>query len=101
MGLSLHNAVAVVEGYAGRKTPFVRTPKFNSSNKKAGWIGKQYITKSLNVMTMIEGLLACYFAFGIYLSFTYLDFGLLPYLIMLFIGFFSVYVYSIKHSFSN
>ncbi len=98
MGLSLHNAVAVVEGYAGRKTPFVRTPKFNISSKDEGREGKQYLTSSINMMTMIEGLLALYFAFGIYLSFRYMDFGLLPYLLMLFVGYCSVYVYSIKHS---
>ena len=28
MGLSWHNSLAVVEGYIGKKTPFVRTPKF-------------------------------------------------------------------------
>ena len=32
MGLSLHNAMAVLEGYIGKKSAFIRTPKFNLSN---------------------------------------------------------------------
>ncbi|MFM7327662.1 MAG: cellulose synthase family protein [Bacteroidota bacterium] len=32
MGLSLHNAVAVVEGWLGRRTPFIRTPKVSSAD---------------------------------------------------------------------
>ena len=34
LGLSVHNAVAVFEGLIGKKTPFVRTPKFNITGKK-------------------------------------------------------------------
>src|SRR5690606_2230728 len=32
MGMSIHNAKAVLEGYLGIKTPFIRTPKFNLTN---------------------------------------------------------------------
>ena len=34
MGLSLHNAVAVIEGLLGVKSPFLRTPKFNVTNAR-------------------------------------------------------------------
>jgi hypothetical protein len=30
MGMSLHNALAVIEGYSGKKTPFIRTPKLKA-----------------------------------------------------------------------
>src|SRR5690606_19099246 len=33
MGLSLSNSVAVIEGYMGIKSSFVRTPKFNVAKK--------------------------------------------------------------------
>jgi hypothetical protein len=33
MGLSLHNSIAVFEGYIGKRTPFVGTPKFNIKSK--------------------------------------------------------------------
>lgn len=98
MGMSLHNAIAVVEGLYGKKTPFVRTPKFSLEDNKGGWTGKKYLTKSISGITFLEGLLALYFGFGIFLTFKYQDFGLLPYFGMLFIGFCSVYYYSLKHS---
>ena len=98
MGMSLHNAIAVVEGLYGKKTPFIRTPKFNLEDRKGAWVGKQYLTKSLSGITFLEGLLALYFGYGIFLTFSYQDFGLLPYFGMLFIGFCSVYYYSMKHS---
>ena len=32
MGFSLHNTIAVLEGHLGKKSEFVRTPKFNINN---------------------------------------------------------------------
>lgn len=98
MGLSLHNAIAVVEGYAGKKTPFVRTPKFNIQNRNDTWNRTMYISKSINWLTMLEGLLALYFLFGIITGIRLQDYGLLIYHIMLFWGFGAVYVYSLSHS---
>ena len=34
MGFSLHNTIAVLEGHLGKKSEFVRTPKFNMSKFK-------------------------------------------------------------------
>ena len=34
MGLALNNSVAVIEGYLGIKSSFVRTPKFNVSGEQ-------------------------------------------------------------------
>ena len=31
MGFSLHNSIAVLEGHMGKRSEFVRTPKFNIS----------------------------------------------------------------------
>lgn len=43
IGISLNNALAVLEGLAGRKSPFVRTPKHGSARgtaykARAGWL---------------------------------------------------------------
>lgn len=40
MGFSLHNSVAVIDGYLGKKLPFIRTPKFNINSSKDRWRGK-------------------------------------------------------------
>ena len=111
MGLSLHNAIAVFEGYTGRKTPFIRTPKFNITKKGDIWKDNIYLTRinphtsrvlgigvGINLLTIFEGLFSLYFAAGIIISFILKDYGLLPFHIMLSIGFGSVFYYSIDHS---
>lgn len=61
MGLSLHNTVAVIQGYRGKKSPFVRTPKFNIQHIRDSFSRSKYITRKLNWTTIGEGLLALYF----------------------------------------
>ncbi|PRY07388.1 cellulose synthase/poly-beta-1,6-N-acetylglucosamine synthase-like glycosyltransferase [Pontibacter ummariensis] len=98
MGLSLHNSLAVLEGYLGRKTPFVRTPKYNIVQAKDSWRQQAYFMGSINPVTVLEGLLTLYFAWGLVLDFQLADFGLLPFHIMLVLGFGTVFSYSLFHS---
>lgn len=101
MGLSLHNTFAVLEGYSGRKTPFVRTPKFNLKDSKDSWKKTKYLKqgiKAVSPVTILEGLLAIYFAWGIYLGISLEDMGLFPFHTMLALGFGLVCYYSIKHA---
>lgn len=101
MGLSLHNAIAVAEGYLGRKTAFVRTPKFNlSTNADRSWMKNIYLDRKLNPLVILELIFAIYFLFGILMAFQLEDFGLLPFHLMLFLGFSFVGFTSIKHSFN-
>jgi len=91
MGFSVHNSVAVVEGHLGKKSEFVRTPKFNISQLKESWKNNKYLRKGVSVNVIAEGLLMLYFAFGMYSAFVVGnnegDFGLFPFHLMLFIGF--------------
>jgi Glycosyl transferase family group 2 len=95
MGLSLHNAIAVLEGLAGRKTPFVRTPKFNVIKKKDAW-KNDYSNVTINWLTLAEGLLCVYFAFGIALGISYATYGLIFFHLLLTLGFGSVVYFSVK-----
>ena len=99
MGFSLHNTIAVLEGHFGKKSEFVRTPKFNIKSIKDGWKNNKYIKKRPSVHVIIEGLLALYFVFGMYSAFIVGDqggdFGLFPFHLMLFIGFIYVFFKSI------
>lgn len=99
MGFSLHNTIAVLEGHFGKKSEFVRTPKFNIKNLKDGWKNNKYIRKKISVNVIIEGILALYFVFGMYSAFVVGneggDFGLFPFHLMLFIGFAYVFFKSI------
>ena len=91
MGFSLHNTIAVIEGHMGKKSDFVRTPKFNISTLKDKWQGNKYLKKNISVHVIFEGILMCYFAFGMYLAFVVGDqggdFGLFPFHLMLCLGF--------------
>lgn len=98
MGLSFHNSVAVMEGYFGKKSSFIRTPKFNIVTNNDKWKGNVYLANSLNIVTFLEGLLALYFLFGIVSAFILHDYGLLPFHIMLFWGFGFVFWLSVKHA---
>lgn len=98
MGLSLHNSLAVLEGYLGRKTPFIRTPKHNLVHRRDAWRQHAYAVTSINPVTLLEGLLTGYFGYGILLGFRLQDFGLLPFHVMLMLGFGSVFFYSLYHS---
>ncbi|WP_405563062.1 cellulose synthase family protein [Polaribacter sp. Asnod6-C07] len=99
MGFSLHNTIAVLEGHFGKKSEFVRTPKFNIKNLKDGWKTNKYIKKKPSVHVVLEGLLSLYFVFGMYSAFVVGDqggdFGLFPFHFMLFIGFSYVFFKSI------
>ena len=96
MGLSLHNSVAVMEGYFGRKSSFIRTPKFNITSNGDKWKGNKYLVSSLNIITILEGFMALYFLFGIISAFILKDYGLLPFHIMLFWGFGFVFWLSVR-----
>lgn len=100
MGLSLHNALAVLEGYLGKKTPFVRTPKMNLTNdSEEKWSRNVYLKSHLTPLTFVELAFAAYFVFGIVLGFKYDDFGLMPFHLLLAFGFVYVALYSLIHSF--
>lgn len=91
MGFSLHNSIAVLEGHFGKKSDFIRTPKFNINTLKDTWKGNKYLRKNVSPNVILEGLLMLYFAFGMYSAFIVGDqggdFGLFPFHLMLFIGF--------------
>jgi cellulose synthase/poly-beta-1,6-N-acetylglucosamine synthase-like glycosyltransferase len=96
MGLSLHNSLAVAEGWIGRKTPFIRTPKFNIAQGSKGWRHNRYLVKTIPWTTWLEALLVAYFGFGIYYGLQIKDYGLLLFHGMLAMGYFLIVVTSVK-----
>jgi cellulose synthase/poly-beta-1,6-N-acetylglucosamine synthase-like glycosyltransferase len=99
MGFSFHNSIAVLEGHAGKRSEFVRTPKFNLKAVGGNWKANKYLLKKISPHVIIEGMLMLYFAFGMYSAFVVGDqggdFGLFPFHLMLFIGFGFVFLRSI------
>jgi len=52
MGLSLHNTIAVLQGYIGKKTAFIRTPKFNISGLKDSFKNHNYLARKVSWTTI-------------------------------------------------
>jgi len=96
MGLSLHNSIAVLQGYRGKKSPFVRTPKFDIKNISDKIKVSSYIPK-LAGTTIIEGILALYFLFAVIAGIKINDSSFLIFHILLFVGYSTIFFYSVKH----
>ncbi len=96
MGFSFHNTIAVLEGLIGKKSEFVRTPKFNIEALKDKWKENIYISKKISKNTIIEGLLVLYFIFGLYSGFKLNDYDLYVFHFMLLFGYGYVFVQSVK-----
>lgn len=96
LGFSLHNSLAVLEGHTGKRSEFVRTPKFNINSIKDSWKGNQYLSKKISPNIILEGLLMCYFFYGMYIAVPLNDFGLFPFHFMLFLGFGFVFFKSLS-----
>ncbi|SHK51404.1 cellulose synthase family protein [Hymenobacter psychrotolerans] len=98
MGLTLHNARAVLLGYSGRQSAFIRTPKLGLVRRQGRWQGRRYRTGDLlDGLTLTEGLLALYFAFGIGAGLYFGDWGLIPFHLMLTVGYGLIFMYSVRH----
>ena len=97
MGLSLHNTIAVLQGYRGKKSPFIRTPKFNIKNIRDSFRKGSYIHRKLSWTTIFEGLLAVYFACGFAYGMQLQANPFLLFHLLLAIGFGTIFYYSIRH----
>lgn len=95
LGTSLHNTVAVIEGYIGIKTPFVRTPKFNIRSGNGEQLELGMNVKNVSWLTFVEGFLAIYFLTGVFYAFKVYDFSFLPFHLLLAFGYAFVFTYSI------
>lgn len=79
LAMSVQNAVAVIQGFAGKRSDFIRTPKTSSQATKQN----SYIHSSVNWATMMELFFFLYFVYGIGLSIYYEDYFLLTYFFLM------------------
>jgi cellulose synthase/poly-beta-1,6-N-acetylglucosamine synthase-like glycosyltransferase len=98
MGMSLHNSLAVLEGLIGRKSAFVRTPKFGLAQFGDTWVRKSYLTATLTPITFFEILFALYYVFGAAVAIYFAELSLLPFQVLFLIGFALVAMLSIYHA---
>jgi len=86
-----------LQGYLGKQSPFVRTPKFNIRSLKDSFKKRKYLSRKLTLTTIFEGLLTLYFLAavisGIYLqNMTFIVFHL-----MLALGYGAIFYFTVRH----
>lgn len=96
IGLSLSNAIGIMQGYMGIKSGFVRTPKFNLMEKKKEVSQSAYSGSTFSWLTLMEGLLIFYFMFGIVKALGFENYASIPLLSMAFIGFTMMFWMSVQ-----
>lgn len=97
MGLSLHNSIAVIQGYLGKQSPFVRTPKFNIQNLKDSFSRNKYVIRKLSWTTIFEGLLAIYFSAAVLGAIYLNNTSFIVFHLMLALGYGTIFYYSLRH----
>lgn len=96
LGLSAHNALAVLEGLKGKKTAFIRTPKFNLKSRGNAWKVNSYIQSGFKRDNYLELILLMYFSGALVWSFVNGDLGMLPFHGLMFLGLAIVNVYTFR-----
>lgn len=86
MALSVNNSIAVIEGFFGKASEFVRTPKYNLMDRSNPGYKRAYRSK-LKLSTFVELFLALYLiATAVYASVT-MQFAILPFIFLYACGF--------------
>ena len=94
MGLSLYNAVAVIEGLRGKVSAFVRTPKYGVNGQP---VKTNYKSKKISWVTIAEGVMALIFAAAVVIGVKTGNNAFVLFHSMLSFGFATICYYSIKH----
>jgi hypothetical protein len=86
VGLTISNAVAVMEALFGVKSAFARTPKYRVKQKGEASQAKVY-RKRLGIVPWIELAIGTYFAWTVYYAITTENFFTVPFLLLFVFGY--------------
>jgi len=98
MGFAVNNTRAVIEGLFGKKSEFVRTPKFSVVDKHDNWVDKKYVLMDVSYTVIIELVLSLYCFFGVAASVYYLELAAIPFQLLFSVGFGMVAWLSLRHA---
>lgn len=96
MGLALHNSQAVLEGLTGKKSPFIRTPKFNLEGGSVSLKANAYRLRVLPISTWLEGGMGLLFGVMVVLGIVYGNFLFLPFHGLLALGYSLLFLSSFR-----
>jgi cellulose synthase/poly-beta-1,6-N-acetylglucosamine synthase-like glycosyltransferase len=86
IGLSLKNSKVVIEALLGKKSEFVRTPKYRVEGREGSWESKKYLGRA-GWIAAVELSLAAYFLFNVVYSCTIENYLTTPFLALFFMGY--------------
>jgi len=87
MGFAVNNTKAVFEALIGKKSAFMRTPKYKIVTGKDDWKKKKYVQKQLGGAIIAELFFTLYFIVGISISLFYLEIAAIPFQLLFLAGF--------------
>ncbi len=90
MAMALHNSGAVIQGYLGKKSEFVRTPKYNIINLKDKLIPGEYINSKFDKTIIAETLLGIMFLGAVLYSIVFGVIAMLPLHLALAVGYLTI-----------
>ncbi|HKB53317.1 MAG TPA: hypothetical protein VKD22_04900, partial [Ramlibacter sp.] len=97
IGLSVYNAQAAIEGFIGKRTPFLRTPKYNLAEGQTRAARRRRYRSSFTNSTLFELALGLYTAMAFLYALYVGEWGALPFLLLFATGYLLVGGYSIAH----
>jgi len=81
IGLSVRNAVVVIEAILGKKSEFARTPKYRIEGRKDSYAKKSYVNRA-GWMPFAEVALGLYFAATIFYAIQNENYATAPFLLL-------------------
>jgi cellulose synthase/poly-beta-1,6-N-acetylglucosamine synthase-like glycosyltransferase len=97
MGLSLHNSIAVLQGFRGKKSAFIRTPKYGIKSIRDTFTKTKYLDSRISGITIAEGLLALLFAGACIGGYIMGNYNFIIFHLLLAFGYGTTFYYSLKH----
>ena len=97
VGMSFHNSIAVLQGYLGKRTPFIRTPKFNNENNGHLALQRFGAAKISNSFVFYLLLFLLFFAAAVY-GIIVQNFGFLLFHLTLTLGMALLLFFDVKES---
>lgn len=98
MGFAVNNTKAVFEALTGKKSAFLRTPKYKIVGADGEWKKKKYVQKKIGGAVFMELFFTLYFIIGISISLFYLEIAAIPFQLLFLAGFGTVGALSLRHA---
>ncbi len=100
-GLAFSNTLAIAQALAGRRTPFVRTPKYNAQQGQPAWWHSQYADRRLPGAAWGEAFLAAYSWLGLVVIVQAGAWVAVPFQLLFAVGFSLITFWNVQHRFGH